>query len=157
MKFTLDRIAYSIAQHLEPHFSGVVFYEDPVQQSTNAPAMFLQTRGASIQKKPSERYLWTLRLDLVYLLDFNLPDLQQKYQAAAQIMDFYLQHFPYIEEPATEEATPATALIKTYNRDWTIDLDELHYRFELRIWVTREEAADIMRTLELNLEVVDGS
>lgn len=158
MIFDINQIAYSLAQHLEPYFEGVVFYEDPVQQSTNAPALFIQSRGASIEKKISNRYLWTLRLDLVYLLDFNLPDLQQQYQTAAQKLDFLLQHFLYIESvPEDPEEVPDTALVKTYARDWNIDLDELHYKFELRVWLTEQEAYDYMQTMELNLEVKDGT
>lgn len=149
-EYTLSRIATSIASYLEPHFPGLTFYEDPLQQSMNKPCMFIQTRGASIDKRMGNRYLWTLRLDLVYLLDFNLVDLQRKYQQAAELIDYYLETFPYSDGTGSE-------LIRTYNRDWNIDLDELHYRFELRSWVGKDELAVYMGTLETNVEVIDGS
>lgn len=96
------------------------------------------------------RYLWTLRLDLVYLLDFNLVDLQRQYQNAAELIDYLLETFPYSDGTGSE-------LIRTYNRDWTIDLDELHYRFELRAWVGKDELAVYMQTLDTNMEVIDDS
>ena len=150
INFTISQLAGSLAEHLAPSFEGVAFYEDPVQQGTDLPAMFLQTRGASIQNRMGKRFLWTLRLDLVYLLDFNLPNLQQLYQAAAQILDLKLEVFTYMDPDGNY------SIVRTYNRDWTIDLDELHYRFDLQSWVTKEEAAELMRTLELNMEVRDG-
>lgn len=150
MNFTLSKIASSLASYLSPHFTGVTFYQDPLQQAMSKPCMFIQTRGASIAKRMGKRFLWTLRLDLVYLLDFNLVDLQKQYQTAAELLDILLETFPYVDGKTS-------ALIRTYNRDWNIDLDELHYRFELRAWVSRDELYALMRTLEQHMEVIDGS
>lgn len=150
MIFTISKIATSLAAYLAPYFPGVTFYEDPLQQSMSKPCMFIQTRGASISKRMAGRYLWTLRLDLVYLLDFNLVDLQARYQDAAERLDFLMETFPYTDGTSS-------ALVRTYQRDWNVDVDELHYRFELRAWVSKEQAYALMRTLDSNVEVIDGS
>lgn len=150
MTFTVSQIAKSLAEYLKDYFEGVTFYEDPLQQGMQAPAMFLQTRGYEIKPQTNRYFFWTLRLDLVYLLDFNLPNLQQQYQIAEEILDFTLETFPYLNEES--EST----LIRTYNRNGVIDLNELHYKFDLMARITREEAEILMRTLSSNLEVIDG-
>lgn len=150
MIFTLSKVASSLAAYLAPYFNGVTFYEDPLQQSMSKPCFFVQTRGASIEYRMGGRFLWTLRLDLVYLLDYNLVDLQRQYQEAAEKLDFLLETFGYSDGTGEE-------LIRTYNRDWNIDVDELHYRFELRSWVSKDVVAVYMETLDTDMEVTDGS
>lgn len=146
MIVTISQLAPSLSAYLASDFPDVTFYEDPLQQGVDLPAMFLQTRSSGIRKATSGEYLWTLRLDLVYLLDFNLPNLQRQYQAAAELLDIALETFPYTDGTSTQ-------LLRTYNRDWTIDLNELHYRFDLQIFVTPEEISVLMQTLDLEMEV----
>lgn len=129
MNFTLSAIASSLAAYLAPSFPGVTFYEDPNQQGTTTPCFFLQQRDAEIAPQISDRYYRTIRLDLTYLVDYNLPDMQQQYSAAADQLDFLMETFPYSD--GTE-----TGLVRTYNRVWRIDLDALHYNFDLQVRVT---------------------
>ena len=91
-------------------------------------------------------------IDLVYLLEYNLPNLQQLYQAAGEQLDLLMETFPY-----SDGETKGTALLRTYDREWNIDLDELHYRFELRERVSLPEKATKMRTMDYYEEVRDGS
>ena len=44
MNFTVSTISKSLADYLAPSFPGVTFYEDPNQQGSKPPMMFLQTR-----------------------------------------------------------------------------------------------------------------
>lgn len=146
MTFTISNIAPSLAAYLAPYLPGVTFYEDPNQQGTVCPCMFLQARGASkIENRLADRYLRTIRMSLTYLEDYNLPDLQRRYQAAAEVLDEVLETFPYI---AGEESR----LLRTYNREEKIDLDALHYDFELRIWVMPGETDPLMETLAQSID-----
>ena len=47
-----------------------------------------------------------------------------------------------------------TALLRTYERQWTIDEDALHYKFELQVWVSLPETAVKMQTMDYDEEVV---
>ena len=128
MNFTVSTIAKSLADYLAPTLPGVTMYEDPNQQDSKPPMMFLQQRYSYITRETGT--YWFLRrigLDLTYLLDYNLPDMQRQYQQAAEALDLVMETFPY-SDGAGEEATP----LRTYEREWRIDLDALHYRFELR-------------------------
>ena len=46
-------------------------------------------------------------------------------------------------------------LVRAYEREWRIDLNELHYKFELRerVFIPREEVK--MQTMDYNEEVLN--
>ena len=94
----------------------------------------------------SGRWLRTIGVDLTYLLDYNLPDLQQQYSAAAETLDLCMEVFPYTD--GTD-----TALLRAYDRKTDIDSDGLHYKFELRIFVEKPEDAVKMQTLSIDQKV----
>lgn len=146
MNITMTTIARALAEHLAPVLPGVTFFEDPNQQGTKTPCLFLQPRYAQIRKRQAGRYLWQIALDLTYLADYHLPNLQQIYLQAAETLDEVMETFPYSDGADT-------TLLRTYDRQWNIDLDALHYKFELRVWVEQSELSVPMQTMEYN-EVV---
>ena len=149
MNFTISTIAKSLADYLTPSFPGVTFYEDPNQQDGKPPMMFLQQRYAHIEpRRNNGYYLRRIGLDLTYLLDYNLPNMQQLYQQAAERLDLLMETFPYSD--GTD-----TTLLRTYDREWRIDLDALHYKFELQVFVEIQETAVKMQTMDYNEEVVN--
>lgn len=143
MNFTVTTIARSLAAHLAPVLPGVQMLEDPAQQGVEPPCMFLQQRYSNIKPHPGGRWLRTIGVDLTYLLDYNLPDLQQQYSAAAETLDLCMEVFPYTD--GTD-----TALLRAYDRKTDIDSDGLHYKFELRIFVEKPEDAVKMQTLSID-------
>lgn len=90
-----------------------------------------------------------IRLDLTYLVDFNLPDMQRQYQAAAEKLDEIMETFPYSD--GTE-----TAQIRAYNREWKIDLDALHYNFDLMVRIAPQIEKNPMESIESLTEEVTG-
>lgn len=151
MNFTVSTISESLADYLAPSFPGVTFYEDPNQQDSKPPMMFLQTRTNRLELETGGYWLRTLGIDLVYLLEYNLPNLQQLYQAAGETLDLLMETFPY-----SDGTTEGTVLLRTYDREWNIDLDELHYRFELRERVSIPEKYVKMQTMDYNEDLKDG-
>ena len=147
MNFTVSTIAKSLADYLAPTLPGVTMYEDPNQQGSEPPMMFLQQRYSYITRETgTDWFLRRIGLDLTYLLDYNLPDMQRQYQQAAEALDLVMETFPYSDG---EEATP----LRTYEREWRIDLDVLHYRFELRerVMIPRPEVK--MQKMDYDEEV----
>lgn len=149
MNFTVSTIAASLAAYLSPLFPGVTFYENPNQQGTNPPCMFLQQRYSFMKRRTSGQWLRTIGLDLTYLEDYNLPNMQQLYQAAAETLEIALDSFPY------SDGTGTTTVL-TYDRDSRIDLDAMHYKFELRVIVELPETETPMQTMTYNEEVTNG-
>ena len=151
MNLTVSTISKSLADYLAPSFPGVTFYEDPNQQDSKPPMMFLQTRTNRLTLETGGFWRRTLGIDLVYLLEYNLPNLQQLYQAAGETLDLLMETFPY-----SDGETEGTVLLRTYDREWNIDLDELHYRFELRERVSIPEKYVKMQTMDYNEDLKDG-
>ena len=151
MNFTVSTISKSLSDYLAPHFPGVMFVEDPNQQGAKPPMMFLQTRTNRLELETGGYWRRILGVDLVYLLEYNLPNLQQLYQAAGEQLDLLMETFLY-----SDGAADGSALMRTYDREWNIDLDELHYRFELRERVTLSENGVKMQTMDYDEEVTNG-
>lgn len=146
MTFTVAKMATSMASYLEPILPGVTFYEDPRQQKTDLPCAFIQLISSDVKLRRTKYLLRSLRFDLTYLDDFNLPDLQVRYQMASEALDLNLETFVYED-----------TVLRTYNRSSQIDLDGLHYKFELQVWLSPVEDAELMRSMSLILRVRDGS
>ena len=141
MKFLISTVASSLATYLAPSFPGVTFYENPNQQGTKTPCMFLQQRYSYISLQPSGMYLRRIGLDLTYLLDYNLPNMQSLYEKAADMLDYLMETFPYSD--GTE-----TGIMRAYEREWRIDLDALHYKFELQFRVSKPKDETPMQTIQ---------
>ena len=151
MNFTVSTIAQSLASYLAPSLPGVTFFENPNQQGSTTPCMFLQQRYSYPKLKQGGRWLRQIGLDLTYLVDYNLPNMQELYQTAAEALDLVMETFPY-----TDGTTEETTLLRTYDREWRIDLDALHYKFELQVWVELPETFNPMTTMDYVPEVTNG-
>nr|DAN41077.1 MAG TPA: hypothetical protein [Caudoviricetes sp.] len=149
MNFTVSTIAKSLADYLRASFPGIKFLEDPNQQGTKIPCMFLQQRYSNIKLQTGGRWLRTIGLDLTYLEDYNLTNMQELYQAAAETLDLVMEMFPY-----SDGTDKDSVFIRTYEREWRVDLDAMHYKFEIRELVTIPKEYVKMQTIqELNEEV----
>lgn len=147
MIFTIESLAKSLAAYLAPEFPGTSFYEDPNQQGTAVPCMFLQQRHSQVKLRRGGRFLRTIGLDLTYLEDYNRPDMQRLYLRAAETLDRVMETFPYTEG---EES----AILRTYRREWNIDLDALHYKFDLEVWAVPQEPFVPMQELEYHEQAI---
>lgn len=149
MNYTVETMSEALAKYLKPLFPSVYFYEDPNQQGTKTPCMFLQQRYSNIKLETGGYYLRTIGLDLTCLENYHLPDLQKRYQKTAEILDLHMETFPYTDGTQTEPVQ-----IRTYARQWRIDLDALHYQFEIRERVSIPKDTAKMQTLEKYREEV---
>lgn len=148
MNFTIMTLAKSLADYLAPYFPGVAFYEDPNQQGTKCPCLFLQVRYNYLTRETGGYWLRRLGLDLTYLADYNLPNLQSLYQQAGEQLDLVMDSFPYSDG---EESSR----VFTHEREWRVDLDALHYQFELLERVTLPEDFNPIQTMDYHQEVRD--
>ena len=149
MTFATANLAASLAAYLAPYFPGVTFYPGPNQQGTEPPCMFLQQRYNYPDLQQDGRRRLRIGLDLAYLLDYNLPNMQLQYQEAADTLNVVMETFPYSD--GTD-----TALLRTYDKEARIDLDALHYKFEVRVWVILPETPVMMQTMDYTEDVTNG-
>lgn len=149
MTFTMQALTRSLADYLAPAMPGFTFYDNPNQQGTKTPAMFFQRTRAKITKRLGGRFLRQLGLDLVCLVEYDLPDMEDQYTAAADVLDERLDTFPYSSGEGGENV-----LLRTYERNWYIQDNALHYKFDLKLWVSRGEDYALMRSIQSYTEEV---
>ncbi len=143
MTFTMQALSRSLANYLSPELPGVSFYDNTHQQGTRTPAVFVQRTKAKITKKLGGRFLRQLGLDLVCLVDYNQVDMDDQYTHMADVLDEMLDTFPYRNEESGE-----SALLRAYERNWYIRDETLHYKFDLKIWVSRAEDDALMQSIQ---------
>lgn len=148
MNFTVSSVAKSLSDYLAPYLPCVSFLEDPNQQGLKLPCWFLQQRYSNLEKQVGGYWLRKIGLDLTYLEDYDLPDLQKKYQSAAESLDLVMDNFPY-----SDGTTNTPVIVRTYDREWHVDLDALHYKFEIRERVTFPDTGTAMRREKTNIYV----
>lgn len=149
MIFTLTEAARSLADYLAPHFPQTAFYEDPSQQGGAFPCMFLQQRSGGAQGRLNGYRQRRVKLDLVYLEDYNLPDLHRRYLSAAERLEGLMDKIPY-------SSGGETALLHTYEREWDMDADALHYRFQLRLRDVAASGGTPMMKMDMKERIKDG-
>lgn len=148
MNFTVSTVAKSLSEYLAPYLPGVAFLEDPNQQGLKLPCWFLQQRYSNLEKQVGGYWLRKIGLDLTYLEEYNLPNLQKRYQSAAESLDLALDTFPY-----SDGTSDKPVIVRTYDREWRIDLDALHYKFEIRERVTFPDTGTAMQKEKTNIYV----
>lgn len=74
MNYTVETVADSLSNYLKLFLPEFSFYQDPNQQGTKIPCMFLQQRYSNIKLETGGYYLRTIGLDLTCLEEYNLPD-----------------------------------------------------------------------------------
>lgn len=141
----------ALAGMLQKYFPQCDVYDNPNQQNTKLPAWFIQyVPDSSITKEINNRYIRTFEIDLVYLVEYNVPDLYDQYREAAETLDEVMGMFQYIYENNA-------FFIHTFNRNWRIDLDALHYRLKLKIRASLQQTDNpVMETIEDINESVKG-
>lgn len=149
MIFTMRDLTRSMAGYLAPDLPGVNFYDNPNQQGTKLPAMFLQRTRAKIAMKMGGRFLRQLGLDLVCLVDYDQVDMDDQYTRIADTLDERMETFPY---SGGEDGK--SILLRTYERNWNIQDDALHYKFDLKLWVSHSEDDVLMRSIQAYHEEV---
>lgn len=145
MTVTMQGLTRSLADYLAPALPGVTFYDNPNQQGTSTPAIFLQRTKAKITKRLGGRFLRQLGLDVVCLVDYNVVDMEDQYVIMADVLDEMLDTFPYLG---------GDIRLRAYERNWYIQDDALHYKFDLKLWVSREEDGVLMQSIQAYTEEV---
>lgn len=151
VNYTILGVIQSIAYYLKEQFPDVNVYNNPTQQLVNLPCWFINLVPYSgTVKELSNRYVRTFNFDLVYREQYNESNLYDNYLNVADKIDEML----FINYKADGENYP----IRTYDRNITVGLDALHYKFRIMVRVSKEEAeAPLMEIIEdLNIFVEEA-
>lgn len=152
MTFTVQNIISSVAYCLQELYPGIPVYDSPTID-TDFPCfyVFLMNPGISDDIIPYAKR--EIPLDIVYVQQRNVPNANQAIHAVAETLDEALDMLTYTDG-SEEDPVP----LHTYNRSWSIEDQELHYKITLRQRVTLPRSDVLMQTLEeANVEVERGS
>jgi len=142
-EINLNLITSALADFLVFNFPGAPVYNNPNQQKTDLPAWFINfIPGSSITGQVGNRYMRSLHIDLVYLEEYNLPDLYDRYLTVAERLDETLEYFIY-------SYNDVKYLLHTCDRTWRVSLADLHYEFKMDIRVSLSKPPEpLMQTIE---------
>lgn len=142
-EFTLTAVNEALSNVISSAIPGVTVYDNPNQENTAIPAVFLNYRGEQgIQKQIGNRWMRKLRYDVVYMAELNLPNLNDLYRSAAEALDYHLEEIPFGNEE-----------ICAINRTWFVELDSLHYQFDIFARVSKPYAPTYMQSAEIKEEI----
>lgn len=139
-EFTLEMVNAAISAAVAAALPGVTVYDNPSQQGARMPAVFIGYRGEQkVEDQIGGRWLRKLRYDLCYLERRNLPDLGDRYRRAAEALDLALDVIPY----------PDGKPLRAERRNWFVELDGLHYQFDLTVRVRLPHTPVYMENMDL--------
>ena len=122
MNLTVTTIAKSLADYLAPCFPSVAFYEDPNQQGSIPPCMFLQTRYNYLTLETGGFWRRRMGLDLTYLEELEKlltadQTPQQLLEASAQAAALANQAIQAEAERREECRNMGTTLVSAISYD----------------------------------------
>ncbi len=143
MTFTLENILNSLAGVLKEKYDYPV-YTSPNQQGTDFPCFFIFFMPSKMESHVGNRFFSDLGIDIVFVQQHNIVNGNVEILKIAGYLDEELELFKY------SDGGGKTAWIRTYERQWQNEDDELHYQFHIRqrVSVPAEETA--MQRLEEN-------
>lgn len=128
-------------------------YTSATLQETELPCWHVETMpNVSIHRPVIGRWLREFRFALVYLIDYNLPNVQADYDEIAEMMDLEFIYIPYHFIDA--DGNQRQVLLHAVNRSWTIDRTKLTYYFDLDLHVTHDRKFIKMQVIEEYNETV---
>lgn len=140
MTYTLSGVNQAIAAAVKGALPEVTVYDNPNQQNTVLPAAFLTYRGEQgMDDQIGNRWMQKLRFDLCYQVEYNLPDLLDQYRTAAEFLDYAMDSVLYAGN------TP----LRIENRSWFVELDALHYQFDIPIRLMKPYSPTPMKSMTL--------
>ena len=133
MTFTIESLLDSLAGVLKGQYPDCPVYTSPNQQGTEFPCFFIFFTTPV-----------TVEPDIVFVQQRNIASRNVQIYEVAEFLDEKLELFPYTD------ADGNTALIRTEERQWNEEDDELHYQFHIRQRVSLPEDETKMRKMEGN-------
>ena len=144
MIFTLDNVINSLAGVLTAQYPDYPVYASPNQQGTDYPCFFIFFMPSKIEKHMNDRFLRDLGVDVVFVQQRNIVNGNAEIQAIAEYLDGALDLFDYVDGRGRK------AKIRTFERQWQTEDDEMHYQFHIRQRVSIPRNNELMQIMEEN-------
>ncbi len=156
MIFTLENVLNSLAAVLKEKYPQYPVYYSPNQQGTDFPCFFIFYMPSTIEGQLSERFIRDLGIDIVFVQQRNIVNGNAEVMAIAEYLDEVLELVPYLNQSlddgkVKEAEEKASAFLRTFERQWKSEDEELHYQFHIRQRVAVPQEAIPMEEMEENI------
>lgn len=147
MTFTLDNVINSLAGVLKARYPEYPVYSSPNQQGTEFPCFFVFLMPTlSIKDEMNDRCMRNVGIDIVFVQQRNLVDSYSEIYSIAEYLDESLETFTYLDGIGSTD----TAIIRTHEREWSIEDEELHYKLHIMQRVSLPREVNYMNEMEEN-------
>ena len=144
MTFTIDNVLDSLAGVLKARYPDYPVYASPNQQGTIYPCFFVFLMPSTMAEEVNDRARRDLGIDVVFVQERNLVNGYDGIHAVQEYLDYALETFQYAD--GSGETVP----IHTFERQASVEDDELHYQFHIRQRVSYPRTPNTMKEMEEN-------
>lgn len=144
MNFTLENVINSLAGVVQSGYPDYPVYTSPNQQGTKAPCFFIFFMVSSIEDEIGNRFTRDLGVDIIFVQKRNIVNGNAEILSMCDFLDEALEQFPYVDENENK------AVIRTSERQWQKEDDELHYQFHIKQRVSVPTVTTPMKKMEEN-------
>ena len=141
MIFSIDNLIESIAAQLKTEYPALPVYDSYTLQGCKFPCFFVFLTPSNIYDQIDAYDKRELNFDVVYVQERNAPNAYGTLYTVADTLDELLDTVTYTDG---EESIP----LHTHERNYSIDDQELHYKFRVIARVSRQASPILMQTLE---------
>lgn len=146
--FTIENIMQAIAAHIKTGYPDINVYPGANQQRTKVPCFFIMLVNPNMTPETGVFYMRDIALDIVYLQERNALNSNLALINVLEWLDANTSQIPFND-----------SVIWTYDRESSIEDEDLHYKFHVKGRVYLSDPQPIMETMEgLNVTAteIDG-
>lgn len=147
-EFTIENIMQAIAAHIKTGYPDINVYPGANQQRTKVPCFFIMLVNSNMTPETGVFYMRDIALDIVYLQERNVLNSNLALINVLEWLDANMSQIPFND-----------SVIWTYDRESSIEDEDLHYKFHVKGRVYLSDPQPIMETMEgLNVTAteIDG-
>lgn len=151
MTFTIENIIKSIALMLSGAYPNIPVYDSPNQQGTKYPCFFVFLMPSTLTDEVDRVAKRDISIDVVYVQARNTPNANADIYGIADGLDVLLDYVEYTDG-GNEDPVP----IHTHERAYSIEDQELHYKFRMIARVSLPYTANLMKEMENDVEIKES-
>ena len=147
MIYSIQHMVESIATMLTGQFPSISVYASPNQQGTDFPCFFVFLMPSETNDQIDRIEKRDLNFDVVYVQERNIPNAFEDIHGVADALDELFDMVQYSDF----EDTPAVFVpLHTHDKKYSIEDQELHYKFRVIARVNIQQNETLMQTMEEN-------
>ena len=137
MTFTIETLIDSIKGVLKEQYPDIQVYSNLSHQTPEIPCFFLSLMPIETENRMGRRLMKKISFDVVFMGEKGKQDESNQLASIADKLDQKLEYVPY-----------ETGKLRTYNREWKIENEELHYQFTMKVTMSYSDDTPFLESLE---------